>query len=157
MCKQKHVSSPTHADSQPLPVSSIPGLSFLHPAAHCCSWFTFYVLKVRWPRGQSAPLRGTPAHPRLQRAELSEAAGGVVRQVGGLREEGGSLQGGDASNTGWQSARRSPTRSEKRPRHQAWGHGLNSTHSQFRGRHQGTRVVGLSPEWTRVQAQPGER
>ena len=50
---------------------------------------------MRWPRGQSAHLRGTPAHPRLQRAELSEAAGGVVRQVaGGLMEEGGSLQGG---------------------------------------------------------------
>ena len=67
---------------QPLPVSSIPRLSFLHPAAHCCSWFTFHVLKVRWLRGKSAPLRGTPAHPRLQRPELSKAAGGAVRQVG---------------------------------------------------------------------------
>lgn len=121
------MSSPTHADSQPLPVSSIPGLSFLHPPANRCSWFTFHVLKMRWPRGQSAHLHRTPAHPRLQRAELSEAAGGVVRQVGGGPHGGRGLPPRrGASNPGWSSARRAPTRSEKRPRCRAWGHGLNS-------------------------------
>ena len=89
---------------QPLPVSSIPRLSFLHPATHCCSWFTFHVLKVRWLRGQSAPLHGTPAHPRLHRPELSKAAGGAVRQVGGASWKKGapSKKGMPATQAGSQ-------------------------------------------------------
>lgn len=81
---------------------------------------------MRWPRGQSTHLRGTPAHPRLQRAELSEAAGGVVRQVRGPHGGRGLPPRRGASNTGWSSAWRAPTRSEKRPRCRAWGQGLNS-------------------------------
>ena len=84
---------------------------------------------MRRPRGQSAYLRGRPAHSMLKRAELSETTGGVARQVAGCMEEEGPSQGGDASSTGREPDRRAPIRGEKRPRCRACGHGLNSTHS----------------------------
>lgn len=49
---------------------------------------------MRRPRGQSAYLRGRPAHSTLKRAELSETTGGVARQVGAAWRKGAPAREG---------------------------------------------------------------
>lgn len=79
------------------------------------------------------------------KSRVEQDGRGSGQAGGGRLEEGGSSQGRDGSNTGQKPGRWAPARGGKRPRCQAQGPRLTSTHSQLWQKHQRTRAVGASP------------
>lgn len=112
--KQEHVSSPTHTDLQPLPVSGIPGLYLLYRPASAAHSSPSCTGNEMVKRTECLPSQTTgSSHASKSRAE--QDCRGMAWQMGGCLEEGSSCQGRDDNNRGQEPDRRAPTRGGKKP------------------------------------------